>query len=869
MIEFRHRSRLQVWVAAFFIWSLGVLPSAFAQTPSANTGHFYDQTFKDETGEHKYVVFVPVNYRADKPSPAILFLHGAGERGKDNRLQLTAGLAPFVHARTKTFPFVVVFPQCESSEARILEAWQANSPDGRRALLALEDAQKRYTIDPKRIVLSGWSMGGYGAWSLAMAEPTRWSAVVPLAGGGDPDKIAAMKDVPVWAFHGANDKLVKPEAGRKMVDALTAAGGTATFTELPNIGHYLCDDVYGNDSLFQWMLDPQKTPTVLGSSLVKPVEPITVPFVPAVEIPEAVGLRLGNDALAALSYAIPQTVPKEMLTGRLNDMFDSTVAQGRSFGIRFSGLSYSGQLERVLTRGTGKDRIQVDLGIRNVVLTIAGTSITGERHSAQAGPINIVIGNSYPVWLTLELSPYIEDRQIRLKQLSAGFQIPNDNWYVTQPAGVSVQGFGMTEDAVVSGLTSGLYGSKGRIEREVVSIVPGIIKQIEKNLVLPDTGSPVSQSGSAISKLWPLPIYPPRLRVWPEQIKTDENGISMIVGITAASLDPYGPAKPLKRVAGTGATMDRLPSDKSLHAMVAPQVLTPLTEMAVEADQLKLDLRDIPDPQFAKMAERATLQELIPDLKRYGDDLQVRAALRVTRPLEAGDPMKPVDDKENKPFEFRVNGIQIAISIKTDANSDWKPCAVFDLDVTEQVRANLQKPAHDLRIVSLDWQQDTQVTGTGKFAEGYTPQDSNIDTDRYIQMFKQAWKTFSKGTTAARMEVPDLAIGGSKLRLRDLEWNSPLVEVTYDLARIKITNLSEEPFTYETKAPTSPWGAPLTLKPGESHEFSIPYPLTYRRTTAKGTEVYTLPVGSHSEFRVPVTGGAPRLFAANRPATSE
>lgn len=868
-MKLRHPSRLQVLAAAVAVWFLGISSAAFAQTANPNTGHFYDQTFSDESGEHKYVVFIPANYRADKPSPAILFLHGAGERGKDNRMQLTAGLAPFVHARTKTFPFVVVFPQCESSEARILEAWQANSPDGRRALLALEDTQKRYTIDPKRIVLSGWSMGGYGAWSLGMAEASRWSAVVPLAGGGDTSKVAALKDVPVWAFHGANDKLVKPKDGREMVDALNAAGGKATFTELPDVGHYLCDSVYGNDSLIQWMLDPQKSPTVLGSKLVKPEVPITVPFVPAVEIPQAVGLRLGNDALAALSYAIPQTVPKDMLAGRLNDMFDSTVAQGRSFGIRFSGLSYTGQLDRVLTRGTGKDRIQVDLGVRNVVLTIAGTSITGERHSAQAGPINIVIGNNYPVWLTLELTPYIEDRQIRLKQLSAGFQIPNDNWYVTQPAGVSVHGFGMTQDAVVSGLTSGLYGAKGRIEGEVLSIVPGIIKQIEKNLVLPDTGSPVSQSGSVISKLWPLPIYPPRLRIWPEQIKTDENGISMVVGLTAASLDPYGPVKPLKHVAGTGATMDRLPNDKSLHAMVAPQVLTPLTEMAVEADQLKLDLRDIPDPQFAKMGDRATLQELIPDLKRYGDDLQVRSALRVVRPLEAGDPMGPADDKGNKPFEFRVNGIQITVSIKTDANADWKQCAVFDLDVREQVRANLEKPAHDVRIVSLDWQQETQVTGKGKFAEGYSAQNDKIDTDRYIEMFKQAWKTFSKGTTAARMEVPDLTIGGSKLRLHDIEWNSPLVEVTYNLARIKITNLSDEPFTYETKAPTSPWGAPLTLKPGDSHEFSIPYPLTYRRTTSKGTEVYTLPAGSHSEFRVPVSGGAPRLFAANRPKVDE
>ena len=57
----------------------------------------------------------------------------------------------------------------------------------------------------------------------------------------------------------------------------------------------------------------------------------------------------------------------------------------------------------------------------------------------------------------------------------------------------------------------------------------------------------------------------------------------------------------------------------------------------------------------------------------------------------------------------------------------------------------------------------------------------------------------------------------------------------------------------------------LTLKPGDSHEFELPYPLTYRHEGPKGPEVYTLVVGSHSEYRVPLTGGPARLFAANKP----
>ena len=96
-------------------------------------------------------------------------------------------------------------------------------------------------------------------------------------------------------------------------------------------------------------------------------------------------------------------------------------------------------------------------------------------------------------------------------------------------------------------------------------------------------------------------------------------------------------------------------------------------------------------------------------------------------------------------------------------------------------------------------------------------------------------------------------------------WNAPVIDVAFHLARIKLSNLSQETFKYETKAPTSGWGETLTLKPGDSHEFELPYPLTYRRNGAKGPEVYTLIAGSHSEFRVPLSGGPPSLFAANKP----
>lgn len=852
------------WLLTLICFSAITVFTSVANAQSA-TGKFVDQTFHDDQGDHKYVVFVPANYRADKPSPAILFLHGAGERGNDNRLQLTIGLAPFIQARAKTFPFIAIFPQCEATEGRILDSWAADQPGGRTALAVLDDARKHYQFDPKKVVLTGWSMGGYGAWSLGIAEPDRWSAILPLAGGGDVGQVAKVKSIPVWAFGGAKDSLVKIDVGRKMVDALKAAEGTATFTVLENGPHDINADVYGNDAVVSWMLDPAKAPTTLGTATVKAVAPFNVPFVPAMEISKAAGLRIGNEVLDAISYSIPQAISPDMLRGQLNDMFDSTTASGRQFSIRFSGISYYGELERVAARGFSKDRILVQLGIRNVTLMIGGTSVSGERHSAQAGPIAIRIGHFYPVWFNLELTPYIENRQIRLRLVGAGFQIPPNNWSVSQPAGVSVQGFGMTEEAVVSGLTSGLYGAKGRIESEVVAIAPRIVQEIEKNLTLPGTGAAGGDSSATLAKLWPLPVYPPQLRIWPEQIATDENGISLIVGLAVGSSNPFGPATAPKRSSST-ISIASLPSDKLMHMVVAPDILTSITEMIVDGKMATLDLLDIPEAQFKTLADKNTLREIIPDLIQYGDALQVRSTLRVLRPLKVSDPKQPDAKKDQPTLEFELPQVQIAVSIKKDdEQTQWQPCAVFDLTLSEQIRAELQKPSHEHRIVTLDWLKTSTVTGTGKFADGYEPKDKTLLADQYVSKFRDAWKAYFSDIQATSTEIPDMTVGTSKLRLNEVKWESPVLDVTYRLARIKLSNLSKEAFTYQTKAPTSPWGEQLTIKPGADHEFEIPYPLTYRRVTPTGTEVYTLPVGSHSEFRVPVTGGAPRLFAAKNP----
>src|SRR5271165_6693278 len=129
---------------------------------------FLTRTHKDPDGsESKYVVFVPHDYKGDKEYPLILFLHGAGETKGGKQQPVAVGIGPAIKKREKTFPFIVVIPQSQK------RTWQADSPDAQRALAILDEVQKAYKVDPKRIYLTGLSMGGFGTWSLAAKYPDR------------------------------------------------------------------------------------------------------------------------------------------------------------------------------------------------------------------------------------------------------------------------------------------------------------------------------------------------------------------------------------------------------------------------------------------------------------------------------------------------------------------------------------------------------------------------------------------------------------------------------------------------------------------------------------------------------------------------
>ncbi len=221
-------------------------------TPDADVGTapgFHLRTVKTPQGERKYTVYVPEGYDGKRAMPAVLFLHGSGERGDDGVQGAQVGLGAAIALHPKDFPLIAVFPQARKT-------WAADSDDAKAALAALDDVLASYKVDRKRVVLTGLSMGGAGAWEIAAAHPDRFAAVVPVCGRGKPEAAASLKDHPLWTFVGDADADRTVQNTREMVSALRALGAKPKLTEYRGIGHNSWDRAYNDPILIAWMLDP-------------------------------------------------------------------------------------------------------------------------------------------------------------------------------------------------------------------------------------------------------------------------------------------------------------------------------------------------------------------------------------------------------------------------------------------------------------------------------------------------------------------------------------------------------------------------------------------------------------------------------------
>jgi predicted peptidase len=205
----------------------------------------------------KCLLYVPKDYPGEpgRKWPLILYFHGAGQMGDDpNVLREECLNFQLDNDKKEVFPFIVVSPQNPGEPMRLdRAAWWPDEVLAKVDRL-LDHLLDTLSIDPSRIYCTGASMGGFGVWKMAMKYPNRFAAISPQCGEGDPGKVAAIKHIPTWVFHGDSDEIMPVENSRGMVKALKRWGGNVRYTEFAGGSHETC---YANPyaELYPWLLE--------------------------------------------------------------------------------------------------------------------------------------------------------------------------------------------------------------------------------------------------------------------------------------------------------------------------------------------------------------------------------------------------------------------------------------------------------------------------------------------------------------------------------------------------------------------------------------------------------------------------------------
>lgn len=246
------------WTAALLLGMAG--------TTQAGEAHFVASEVTVNGHPYRFQVFVPRDWSADRAWPVVLFLHGSGERGDDNEAQLKQGLPPWLKTHSADFPAVMVAPQAPENTVWSGEVEHA-------AMAALEQSIKTYHGDRSRLYVTGLSMGGYGAWQVAVDHPGMFAAAVVICGGvrslddmpelkvyGVPPGVdpfawvaGRVKPMAAWIFNGAIDDQVPPAESHGMDKALQKVGAPVRYTEYPGVGHVSWPRAYDTPELWPWV----------------------------------------------------------------------------------------------------------------------------------------------------------------------------------------------------------------------------------------------------------------------------------------------------------------------------------------------------------------------------------------------------------------------------------------------------------------------------------------------------------------------------------------------------------------------------------------------------------------------------------------
>ncbi len=234
-----------------------------------------DRTYSKEVFKSPSSFILP--YRLLQPDkiekgehyPLVIFLHGSGERGTDNELQLKH-IAPYFleDSFMEKYPSYVIFPQCPENSRwskTIVNNGQwyvgesmGPEPAGQAVLELIDQFIRENPVDRRHIYIAGLSMGGFGTLDLVRHRPEFFAAAVSICGGGNKRYTHVYEDLPIWLFHGTKDPVVPVHLSKEMAEEYAARYMEYRYTEFPEGGHDIWNEAWQTPELIPWLFSKER-----------------------------------------------------------------------------------------------------------------------------------------------------------------------------------------------------------------------------------------------------------------------------------------------------------------------------------------------------------------------------------------------------------------------------------------------------------------------------------------------------------------------------------------------------------------------------------------------------------------------------------
>lgn len=175
-----------------------------------------------------YGISIPGDYNARQPRPLVLALHPGGERRPYYGSSFMQGI---VSPALEDLNAIIVAPDCPT------RAW--SDPVADEAVMALlQSVLGEYAVDRRRILVTGYSLGGRGTWFMSSRHADFFTAAIPIAGSSGDEPLERLGRIPTYVIHSRDDQVVPFDPDERTTRELEKLGRIVKFEALQGLGHY-------------------------------------------------------------------------------------------------------------------------------------------------------------------------------------------------------------------------------------------------------------------------------------------------------------------------------------------------------------------------------------------------------------------------------------------------------------------------------------------------------------------------------------------------------------------------------------------------------------------------------------------------------